>query len=81
MKRLLITLGIMLGAVILFILGLFPAESILTSGAGTPSESYVLIATGRGAAFITALFEFAIGYIVAALWMKRPEKKKTEQSG
>ena len=81
MKRQLINFGMMVSAVSLFILGLFPAESILTSGAGTQSESHILIGTGRFAAFITALCEFTIGCLVATLWMKRPEKTENRTGG
>jgi len=61
MKRLLLILGLIIGAVLLFILGLRLGENILTTGAGAPSESYILIGTGRAAIFITALCEYALG--------------------
>jgi hypothetical protein len=74
MKRQFITLGIVLGAIVMFILGLLPAERLLTSDHSAPSESYILIGTGRLAAHITALCEFIVGCLVAALWMKRQKK-------
>ena len=79
MKRLLLILGLIIGAVLLFILGLRQGGNILTAGAGTPSDSYILIGTGRAAIFITALYEYAIGCAIGCaitvLFIQMTKKK------
>ena len=78
MKRLFITLGLIGGAVLLFILGLRPGANILTAGVGAPTESYILIGTGRAAIFITALCEYALGCLlgcaITVLFIKLTKK-------
>ena len=82
MKRILIILGLVLGAVIAFTLGLMPGENMLTSDHPASTESYVLMGTGRAAALITAVCEFALGGLVAALWIIFARNtKKTEPGG
>ena len=81
MKQRTIILTLATIALILFILGLVPAEKMLRSDHSDATGSYVLIGTARAAASSTAVCEFALGALVAALWIKLTRNRKKTEPG
>jgi len=71
MKAALLLLGLVVAALLLFILGLVPGERILI---GSHSDSYVLIGIARFAIWSTGLSEFLLGCAFAlgcmAIWRR-----------
>lgn len=80
MKRVGIAIGVVVAAVILFLFGLKPAESILTRG---DPDSYILIGVGRVACWVAGACEFALGAALAAgvCWLGRRKKITEPESG
>jgi hypothetical protein len=82
MRDILLGAGFGAMSVGLFIVGLIPTERILTSDHCGPSESYILVGTGRAAAWAAALCEFILGAAAMLVWMRwRKTRERAEHAG
>jgi len=63
MKQIGIAIGILVSALVLFVVGLIPSESILTEG---NPDSYILIGVGRFASWVAGACEFILGALLAS---------------
>ncbi len=81
MKRIGIAIAVTFMALVLFIIGLVPAERILTAD---KPDSYVLIGIARYATWVAGACEFILGAlfaagVCAALRRRRNRRSRTEQ--
>jgi hypothetical protein len=67
MKTMLLIIGFILAALILFILGLVPGEHFLSSPG---ADSYILVGIARFATWVTGFCEFVLGGVLVAVWIR-----------
>ena len=74
MKTMLLSIGFIPAALILFIVGLVPGEHFLSSSG---ADSYILIGIARFATHVTGLCEFVLGGVLVAVWIRLLRRMRT----